>query len=95
MPADILLTDTLDIAITEDGDLGIDEAPETADVQLLLITAPGHWRDNVFVGIAMHTFINSPESPSVAITEGLQADGFRNIRVRATDPLSPIILAER
>jgi hypothetical protein len=95
--ADIALTDSFDLGVSIDGDLPLapDEQALADDITLLLATALGHWRESPLVGLAIHEFINSDESPTAAITEALQADGMRAVRVSAADPLNPIIRAQR
>jgi hypothetical protein len=78
---DFELDDDFDLEI-ENGDFVIDETGDL-DIELLLMTAPGNWKQNPLTGFGINNVINGPLSVAQAreyerqIMLQLIADGFQ------------------
>jgi len=82
---DILLDDDLDLRI-ENGDFVIGPSDEQ-HIELLLRSAPGHWKKNPLIGANLaqdiNGFFDGEARKRIRLT--LQADGYTTERLKFTD----------
>ena len=96
---DLLLDDTLDLRL-EQGDLVV--APSDAQhIDLLLRTAPGHWRHDPLAGVGLLRYLQAPYGPTQAgllhrdIAIQLERDGYEVLNLDVQDLATATINAER
>lgn len=82
MAKDILKDD-----IFKDGDFNVGYSDEQ-HIQDVILSAPGHFKQNPLIGVDILQYVRSPMSPSTVsqlereIRLQMQADGAKNIKVR-------------
>ncbi len=85
---DLLLDENGDIQFDENGDITLGES-EQQDVELILATRPGDWKEHPSTGVNIGQFIKSREAhASIAREVNLQLkeDGFKVSKVEVDYP---------
>lgn len=87
MAKDILLNpETMDLDVSQDGDFKVADST-SQEIDLLLKTHRGHWRQHPLAGIGMDDFMNSPFDLAQIrkeVAAGLRHDDMKEIRVLLT-----------
>lgn len=83
---DILLDKNYDLAISPLGDLAVGVS-DSQQAQLLLLSAPGEWKEHPTKGVGMHNFLEHHNSGHLArrVHEVLTADGMRVDKISIDD----------
>lgn len=82
MPFDILLDDDYDLLV-KDGDFVIGEST-AQEIDLILRSEPGHWRDNLLLGFGLIKRIKSAQDKLQLKKDAdthLRLDGFSDINI--------------
>ena len=85
---DLLLDEDGDIQFDENGELVIGES-EQQDVELILATRPGDWKEHPTTGVNIHQYIKSREAHATVAREvnlQLKNDGFKVSKVEVDYP---------
>ena len=91
MIQDALLDEDFDLLIA-DGDFLIDDTT-TQSQALLLLSAPGEWRQSPLVGVALQTYLldNEPDAARAEIRRQFELDGMTVSSIDLRDPEQPLI----
>lgn len=82
------LLDTNGKMLIKNGDFVIGNSDQQ-EIELLLLSSPGDWKENPAVGINMPQLVKSRSTETAikkVIHEQLEADGFKNITVKLNYP---------
>lgn len=85
---DLLLDKNGDIQFDENGELVIGDS-EQQDVELILATRPGDWKEHPTTGVNIHQYIKSREAQATVAREvilQLKEDGFKVSKVEVEYP---------